>query len=128
MDIKHLILGILLDTVVAIFWLFPDMLFRGDLGRLALDYPLIMAAVSIPIIALSLVFFITAFRPQKRGDGHLSPCIVALLGAVFFTSPFFGVDLLENATMLNIAFVVGGLLLAVWGGIGMVRTGVSNAA
>ena len=123
MESSRLLIGILLDAAVAVFWLFPDVVFGGSWGILALQYPVIMAVVSAPLIALSLIFFITAFRPRKAGREKISPCIVALLGAILFSSPFFGIDPAEDVYGLNIVLVVVGLLLTVWGGSAMLKNG-----
>jgi len=117
----RLLLGILLDAAVAAFWLFPDVIFGGVWGASALPYPVIIAAASAPLIALSLVFFITAFHPRKAAKKEVSPWIVALLGAALFSSPFFGVGPTAHAYTLNIVLVVVGLSFIIWGGIGMLK-------
>jgi hypothetical protein len=124
-DKTKLVIGIFLDGLVAVFWLFPDILFSGAWGESALTHPILMAFASFPFIVLSLVFYIAAFRPRKRGRERVSPSMWTFLGSILFSSPFFGLDLVLGTTALNPLFVLVGSALIVWGSIPLLRLSAS---
>jgi len=122
MNKGRLITGIVLCIVIALFWMFPEALFRGEWGLAALLIPVILAAVTLPLIALAIFFFITAFAtPERLGGPKVSPSILALLGAALFVSPFLGIAPPFIAFFLNPTLVIFGLFFIIWGIVGMIK-------